>query len=70
MAGDVLSGALPGRPHVRDRGLGGGDVGLAPGGRLEPEGVERILPEMLRISAALSGDCTSSMSIRSTASEG
>ena len=34
------------------------------------EDVERILPEMLRISAALSGDCTSSMSNRSTAPEG
>jgi IclR family acetate operon transcriptional repressor len=42
----------------------------APEGRLEPRDVERILPEMLRISAALSGDFITSMSKRSTAAEG
>ena len=42
----------------------------APEGRLEPRDVERILPEMLRISAALSGDFITSMSERSTAAEG
>jgi IclR family acetate operon transcriptional repressor len=42
----------------------------APEGRLEPRDVERILPEMLRISAALSGDFITSMSRRSTAAEG
>src|SRR5215212_3601839 len=38
----------------------------APEGRLEPKDIERILPEMLRISAALSGDFITSMSKRST----
>jgi IclR family acetate operon transcriptional repressor len=42
----------------------------APEGRLEPRDVERILPEMLRISAALSGDFITSMSKRSTGPEG
>jgi IclR family transcriptional regulator, acetate operon repressor len=42
----------------------------APEGRLEPKDVERILPEMLRISAALSGDFITSVSKRSTAPEG
>jgi IclR family transcriptional regulator, acetate operon repressor len=42
----------------------------APEGRLEPRDVERILPEMLRISAALSGDFITSMGKQSTAPEG
>jgi IclR family transcriptional regulator, acetate operon repressor len=42
----------------------------APEGRLEPRDIERILPEMLRISAALSGAFITSMSKRSTAPEG
>jgi IclR family transcriptional regulator, acetate operon repressor len=42
----------------------------APEGRLEPRDVERILPEMLRISAALSGDFITSMAKQSTAPEG
>jgi IclR family transcriptional regulator, acetate operon repressor len=42
----------------------------APEGRLEARDVERILPEMLRISAALSGDFITSASRRSTAVEG
>jgi IclR family acetate operon transcriptional repressor len=42
----------------------------APEGRLEPRDVERILPEMLRISAALSGDFITSMGKQRTAPEG
>ena len=42
----------------------------APEGRLEPRDVERILPEMLRISAALSGDFITSVGKQSTAPEG
>jgi IclR family acetate operon transcriptional repressor len=42
----------------------------APEGRLEPRDVERILPEMLRISAALSGDFITSASRRGAAPEG
>jgi len=42
----------------------------APEGRLEARDIERILPEMLRISAALSGDFITSTSKRSSAVEG
>lgn len=55
-------------------GVGGSVAAMsvsAPEGRLEARDIERILPEMLRISAALSGDFITSTSKRgSTAVEG
>jgi hypothetical protein len=42
----------------------------APEGRLEAKDIERILPEMLRISAALSGAFITSTSERSSVVEG
>src|SRR5215218_3129801 len=50
-------------------GVGGSVAAMsvsAPEGRLEARDIERILPEMLRISAALSGDLITSSAIRNT----
>ena len=54
-------------------GVGGSVAAMsvsAPEGRLEAKDIERILPEMLRISAALSGAFITSTSERSSVAEG